>query len=143
MFPATLTTDQLDQFSPGTLVAHLGIKFIEIGENFISATMPVDERTVQPFGILHGGASVVLAETLGSIASAILIDQKKYAAVGLEINANHIRAVKSGEMVTGTARPVHIGRKTHIWQIEIMNKDDKLVCTSRLTIAILDKNLEK
>lgn len=120
------------------MVEHLGIEFTEVSKDSISATMPVDNRTVQPYGILHGGASVALAETLGSVAAHASIDFSKYQSVGLEINANHIRSVKSGK-VTGTASPVHIGRSTHVWSIEIKNEEGQLVCTSRITMAIIEK----
>lgn len=122
---------------------HLGglldIQFTEVGEDSLSATMPVDERTHQPAGILHGGASVVLAETLGSIASYMCIDPERYQAVGLEINANHLRPVKSGK-VTGICKPLHIGAKTHVWEIKIYDARGKMNCVSRLTVAIIPKN---
>ncbi|HTM97219.1 MAG TPA: hotdog fold thioesterase [Pedobacter sp.] len=118
--------------------ALLGIEFTEIGEDFLSATMPVDERTHQPAGILHGGASVVLAETLGSIASYMCIDPDKFIAVGLEVNANHIRPVRSG-LVTGICKPLHIGAKTQVWEIKMYTDKGKLNCISRLTVAILPK----
>jgi 1,4-dihydroxy-2-naphthoyl-CoA hydrolase len=130
--------EDLNNMSQGTMVEHLGIEFIEISEHGITATMPVDERTVQPYGILHGGASVALAETLGSVAAHASIDSEKYQSVGLEINANHIRSVRNG-IVTGIASPVHIGRSTHVWSIEIRNEEEKLVCTSRITMAIIEK----
>jgi 1,4-dihydroxy-2-naphthoyl-CoA hydrolase len=117
---------------------HLGMEFIEIGEDFLSLRMPVDDRTHQPDGILHGGASVALAETVGSYAATLVIDPSKYRCVGQEINANHIRAVISG-FVVGTARPYHIGRRSHVWEIRIVDERDKLVCISRLTMAIIDK----
>ena len=117
---------------------HLGIKFTKYTDNSLEATMPVNEKTHQPWGILHGGASVVLAETLGSYASTFLVDTEKYAAVGLEINANHLRSVSEGE-VTGICEPFHIGRKTHVWNIRIVNSENKLVCISRLTVAIIEK----
>lgn len=120
------------------MVEHLGIEFTAIGSNSITATMPVDERTVQPYKILHGGASVALAETLGSVAAHASIDYTKYQSVGLEINANHIRSVKTG-IVTGVATPIHIGKRTHVWSIEICNDEGKLVCTSRITMAIIEK----
>ena len=122
----------------GNMVEHLGIKFTLIEEDRIVATMPVDNRTVQPYGLLHGGASVSLAETLGSVATHCSIDSSKYLSVGLEINANHIRSVKSG-YVTGTATPVHIGKSTHVWAIEIVDEAKNLVCASRITIAIIEK----
>lgn len=115
----------------------LGIEFLECGEDFISARMPVNERTHQPYGILHGGASVVLAETLGSVASDFCVEEGK-TAVGLEINANHLRPVRSG-FVTGVCKAVHIGGKTHVWDIRLYTDDGKLVCISRLTTAVIPK----
>lgn len=117
---------------------HLGLQFTEIGPDFLKGSMPVDERTRQPYGLLHGGASCVLAETLGSIASALVIDTEKFICVGLEINANHVRGVREG-MVIGTATPLHIGATTHVWDIKIHDERGKLVCVSRLTVAILKK----
>jgi len=133
-----VTIDQLNQLSRKTLVEHLGIKFTEVGEDYISASMPVDHRTHQPFGLLHGGASVALAETLGSVAATLCLDQNLQYGVGLEINANHIRAMKEG-IVIGTTRPIHVGKRTHVWEIKITNELDELVCISRITIAIIDK----
>ncbi|MEP3386662.1 MAG: hotdog fold thioesterase [Reichenbachiella sp.] len=117
---------------------HIGIEFTEIGEDYVKATMPVDSRTVQPFRMLHGGASVVLAETLGSIAATMTVDPNDKYCVGLDINANHIKSVKSG-LVEGTARPLHVGKKTQVWEIKITNKDNQLVCVSRITMAVIDK----
>jgi 1,4-dihydroxy-2-naphthoyl-CoA hydrolase len=122
----------------GTLVEHLDIRFSEIGDDFIRAVMPVDGRTRQPYGLLHGGASVALAETLGSVGANMCVDAAHYQCVGLEINANHVRAVAGGA-VTGTARPVHIGGRTQVWIIDIVDEAGKLVCTSRLTLAILKR----
>jgi 1,4-dihydroxy-2-naphthoyl-CoA hydrolase len=122
----------------GTMVETLGIEFTQIEEDKLVATMPVDSRTVQPYGILHGGASVALAETLGSVAAHCSIDFTKQLSVGLEINANHIKSARSG-LVTGTATPVHVGRSTHVWAINIVSEEGKLVCTSRITMAIIDK----
>lgn len=116
----------------------LGIQLTEIGDNFLVGTMPVDNRTKQTYGVLHGGSSVLLAESLGSIASNLVVDSSVYACVGQEINANHIRPVRTG-VVTGVAVPVHIGRGSHIWTIKITNEDDKLVCFSRLTVAVIEK----
>ncbi|NTE05323.1 hotdog fold thioesterase [Agrobacterium tumefaciens] len=116
----------------------LDIKFTEIGADFIIGTMPVDERTHQPAGILHGGASVVLAETLGSIASYMCIDPEKHVAVGLEVNANHLRPVKSG-LVTGICKIIHRGAKTHIWDIKLYDDRGKMNCISRLTVAVINK----
>jgi 1,4-dihydroxy-2-naphthoyl-CoA hydrolase len=138
MFATTPSLDAIQSFSKGTLAHHLGIEFTEIGADYIVAKMPVDHRTHQPFGILHGGASVVLAETLGSIASFFCLKEPdKQHAVGLEINANHIRSVKEG-FVYGRVQPLHVGRSTHIWEIRITNEEGKLVCVSRLTVAIVD-----
>jgi 1,4-dihydroxy-2-naphthoyl-CoA hydrolase len=119
-----------------TLVTTLGIRFTEIGPDFVRGTMPVDERTIQPYGLLHGGASVALAETLGSTGAAMSVDAAEYQVVGQEINANHVRAA-SGGLVTGTAKPVHIGGRTHVWSIEIVNEAAKLVCISRITMAVI------
>lgn len=121
----------------GGMALVVGLQITEIAADHLKGTLPVDERTKQPFGILHGGASCVLSESLGSIAAWMCIDPTKKRAVGLEINANHIRSVTDGK-VTGICKPLHIGRRTHVWQTDIFNDDDKLVCTSRLTVAILD-----
>ena len=123
-----------------TLGEQLGMEFTEIGEDYIKGTMPVDHRTKQPYGLLHGGASVALAETLGSIGAALVVDQSKFNCVGLEINANHLRSVRDG-FVTAIARPVHIGASTHVWDISITDQRDKLVCISRLTVAVIKKSL--
>ncbi|MGZ3847040.1 MAG: hotdog fold thioesterase [Flavisolibacter sp.] len=122
----------------GTMVEHLGITITEIGEDYLKGTMPVDHRTVQPMGILHGGASVALAETLGSLAANYVVDNQIKYCVGLDINANHIRAARKG-LVTGVARPLHIGSSTQVWSIEITDEEDRLVCISRLTMAVLDR----
>ena len=129
------TLEQLNARSQGCAVSHLGIEFTEIGPDYLCARVPVDERTKQPYGLLHGGVSVVLAETLGSMA-AVLACPPGHRAVGLDINANHLRAATSG-WVTGTARPVHIGRTTHVWQIDMSNEAGELTCVSRITMAIL------
>jgi uncharacterized protein (TIGR00369 family) len=126
----------LNRINVNTAASQLGIEFVEFGEDFLSARVPVDERTRQPYGLLHGGVSVVLAETLGSMGAA-LASPDGYRAVGLDINANHLRAATSG-WVTGTARPVHIGRTTHVWQIELRNEAGELTCVSRITMAILE-----
>ena len=140
MFTTSVTLDALHNMSTNTVANHLGIEFTEIGDDYIVARMPVDRRTHQPFGILHGGASVVLAETLGSIASFLCLkDPAKQHAVGLEINANHIRSVKTG-FVYGKVTPIHVGRSTQVWDIRITNEENKLVCISRLTVAIVDAN---
>ncbi|MBE9600627.1 hotdog fold thioesterase [Pedobacter sp. MC2016-24] len=132
------TPEMLNDRPKNHMGAFLDIQFTQVAEDTLTATMPVDERTHQPAGILHGGASVVLAETLGSIASFMVIDPDKYQAVGLEINANHLRPVKSG-LVTGICKPLHIGAKTHVWEIKIYNDKGKMNCVSRLTVAILNK----
>jgi 1,4-dihydroxy-2-naphthoyl-CoA hydrolase len=130
----------LDDIAPlrrDTLVGHLDIKFIEMGPDYLRATMPVDNRTRQIMGVLHGGASVALAETVGSFAANLCVDEK-LMAVGQEINANHLRPVASG-LVTATARPVHLGSRSHVWSIEIRDDRDKLVCISRLTMAVTER----
>ena len=129
------TLEQLNARSQGCAVSHLGIEFTEIGPDYLCARVPVDERTKQPYGLLHGGVSVVLAETLGSMA-AVLACPPGHRAVGLDINANHLRAVTSG-WVTGTARPVHIGRTTQVWQIDMCNDAGQPICVSRITMAVL------
>lgn len=129
--------EALNQLSQGTMVSHLGIVFTEIGDDYLRATMPVDIRTVQPMRMLHGGASAALAETLGSVGATLCVDASRYACIGLEVNANHIRAVRGGR-VTGTARPLHRGRRTHVWQIEIHDEEARLVCVSRLTLAVVE-----
>jgi 1,4-dihydroxy-2-naphthoyl-CoA hydrolase len=130
------TIEELNAGRPGTLVEHIGIEFTEIGDDFIRGTMPVDGRTRQPYGLLHGGASVALAETLGSTGATMCVDTKEFQCVGQEINANHVRGARTGR-VTGTARPLHVGGRTQVWSIDIVNNEGKLVCTSRLTIAII------
>lgn len=119
-----------------TAITHLGIEVIEVGPDFLKARMPVDQRTRQPYGLLHGGASVLLAETLGSLAAELCIDSKLFSCVGLEINANHVRGVRSG-VVIGIAKPVHLGRSTQIWETRILDEQERLVCISRLTVAVL------
>ena len=131
------TLAALNASSVGNAVGHLGIEFIEIGADFVRARMPVDGRTRQPFGLLHGGVSVALAETLGSTGANYALPAGQYA-VGLDINANHLRSATSG-WVTGTARPVHIGRSTQVWQIDIADEAGALVCVSRITMAVLQQ----
>ena len=123
---------------PNTMAAFLEMEWVAIGPDYLRLRMPVISKTKQPYGLLHGGASCVLAETIGSIGSALVIDQSAFICVGLEINANHLRPVTSG-FVTATARPVHLGKSTHVWDIRIEDEDQKLVCISRLTVAILPK----
>lgn len=130
-----ISLDILTRHSQDTAVSHLGIEFVDVGDDFISARVPVDARTRQPFGLLHGGVSVVLAETLGSIGANFTC-LPGHKAVGLDINANHLRGVTSG-WVTGTARPVHLGRTTQVWQIDMVNDAGEASCVSRITMAIL------
>jgi len=133
-----LTLEGINAWGRVNMIDHLDITFTEIGDDYLKATMPVDHRTTQPLGLLHGGASVVLAETLGSTAATLCVDVEKQYCVGIEINANHLRTVRQGA-VTGTARPVHIGRRTQVWQIHIHDDRDRLVALSRLTLAVLDR----
>jgi len=137
IFQKNATLESLNKMSDNTLSGLLGIEFTEIGDDFVAARMPVDERTRQPLGLLHGGASVALAETLGSVAATLCLDDSRFC-VGLEINANHIKSIRSG-FVTGRTKPVHIGKQTHVWEIRITNESNELICISRITMAILDK----
>jgi len=130
-----ISIDAITRLSANTAVEHLGIEFLEVGDDFITARVPVDARTRQPFGLLHGGVSVVLAETLGSVAANYACPPG-HQAVGLDINANHLRGVTSG-WVTGIARPAHLGRSTQVWQIDLRNEAGELSCVSRLTMAVL------
>ena len=135
---APFTLDEMQQYSRGSMTEWLDIRFTEIGPDYLRATMPVDHRTVQPFGLLHGGASVVLAETLGSVAAQHCVDLDKYSCVGVEINDNHVRSARSGR-VTGTARPLHVGRQLQVWDIRIEDEQGRLNCISRLTVSVLDR----
>jgi 1,4-dihydroxy-2-naphthoyl-CoA hydrolase len=137
-FDKELSLEKLKLLGPNTMASWIGLEWVEAGPDFIKARMPVDHRTNQPYGLLHGGASCVLAETLGSVASAMVVDHSKYYCVGLEINANHIRGIKEG-FVTGIVTPLHLGRSTHVWDIKIHNEENKLVCVSRLTVAIIGR----
>jgi 1,4-dihydroxy-2-naphthoyl-CoA hydrolase len=132
------TLDLVNGWSPNTMIANLGIRITDIGDDYLRGTMPVDARTLQPYGLLHGGASVSLAETLGSAAAMLCVDPDKEVAVGLDINANHLRAATKG-IVTGTARPIHIGRTTQVWEIRIEDEQQRLVCIARLTVAIVPR----
>jgi 1,4-dihydroxy-2-naphthoyl-CoA hydrolase len=132
-----VTLEGMNTRSERTLVSHLGIRLTELGPDFLRGTMPVDERTVQPVRILHGGASVVLAETLASVAANCSVDPARFAVVGPEINANHVRA--EGSMVEGTTRPLHLGARSQVWSIEIVNAARQLVCVSRITLAVIDR----
>ena len=138
IFNKQVTLDILNKMSKNTMAEQIGILFTAIGEDYLEATMPVDKRTHQPFGLLHGGASVALAETMGSVAAHCCIDNTTQFCVGLDINANHIRGVKEG-LVKGVTKPVHIGKKTQVWEIRILNEKEELVCISRITMAVLDK----
>ncbi|MFI5135306.1 MAG: hotdog fold thioesterase [Chitinophagales bacterium] len=130
--------EDLHRAHENTMQEYIGIEFLEIGDDFIRARMPVDHRTVQPMGLLHGGASVVLAESLGSLASLMCIDLEKQTVVGLEINANHIRSSREG-FVYGITKPIHLGRSTQVWEIKIYDEQNRLTCISRITNAILEK----
>jgi 1,4-dihydroxy-2-naphthoyl-CoA hydrolase len=130
--------DELQAMGRNTAVSHLGIEFTDVGEDYLVARMPVDSRTIQPLGLLHGGASVLLAETLGSAAAFFCIDPSASYPVGLEINANHVRAARKG-WVHGTVRPTHLGRGTQLWEIRIVDDDARLVCVSRLTVSVLSR----
>ena len=137
-FDKNISLESLQSFGNGTMTEHLGIEWVELGEDFFKAKMPVDHRTLQPLGLLHGGASCVLAETIGSVASHLVIDSSQFYCVGIEINANHIRSAREG-FVYGTCSPLHIGSTTHVWDIRITNEGGKLICISRLTVAIMKK----
>jgi 1,4-dihydroxy-2-naphthoyl-CoA hydrolase len=139
-FKNDLTLEHIlaENLNAATMGTHLGMQFVELGNDFLKMSMPVDERTKQPYGLLHGGASCALAETVGSIASALVIDTSKQICVGLEINANHLRGVKDGTVIA-TATRLHIGSSTHVWDIKIHDENKKLICVSRLTVAILAK----
>lgn len=136
VFREPVSLQALNTLSADTVITRLGIVFTAAGEDWLQATMPVDARTHQPYGILHGGASVVLAETLGSSAANLCVDTSEQVCVGLEINANHVRAKRDG-LVTGTARALHVGRSTQLWDIRIEDEQGRLVCTSRLTLAVV------
>lgn len=133
-----ITPETLNQRGKNTMADWLGINFTIVGEDTLTATMPATERTKQPIGIVHGGANVVLAETIASTAANAAVDQSRYYCVGLEINANHIRSVREG-LITGVTRPVHIGRSTHIWLIELYDDAGKLTCTSRMTASVITR----
>lgn len=132
------SVEQIREFSRETLAETIGIRVTEIGPDFLRATMPVNPKVHQPMGVLHGGASVALAETVGSIAAMLCVDGEKYVCLGQEINANHLRPISSG-IVTATARPFHIGKRSHVWSIEIRDEAERLVCVSRLTMAVVDR----
>ena len=137
-FNKELSIESLHQPGKGTMTEHLGIEWTEIGDDFLKARMPVDHRTKQPYGLLHGGASCVLIETIGSHASAMVIDTSRFQCVGLEINANHVHSAIDG-YVTGIATPLHLGKSTHVWDIKLYNGENKMICVGRLTVAIIEK----
>lgn len=139
-FDKNASVDNIKPLGYGTMTEHLGLEFLEVGKDFIKAKLPVDNRTIQPYGLLHGGASCVLAETLGSIASFLVIDSSQYLCVGIEVNANHIRCAREG-FVYGVCSPLHLGSTTHVWDIRITDEKGKLVCISRLTVAIIKKKV--
>ncbi len=134
-FKKDLQIADFAHWSDDTLAAHLGIVFTALGDDYLEATMPVDNRTHQPYGLLHGGASAALAETLGSVGSALVVDNSAYYTLGIEINANHIKAARNG-LVTGRATPVHLGKTLHVWNIHIHDAAQQLICVSRLTVLI-------
>ena len=139
-FNKDVLVEDLKPLGKATMTEYLGIEWVEVGNNFLKAKMAVDHRTIQPYGLLHGGASCVLAETIGSVASHLIIDPSEFYCVGIEINANHIRSAKEG-FVYGTCSPLHIGSSTHVWDIRITNEEEKLICISRLTVAIMKKKV--
>jgi 1,4-dihydroxy-2-naphthoyl-CoA hydrolase len=138
LFNPNLTLAMLNKMCANTMMEHIGIEITRMGDDFIEAKMPVDHRTHQPLGLLHGGASVVLAETLGSMAATCCVDTSKQYCVGLDINANHIKSVREG-FVLGITKPIHVGKKTHVWEIRITNEQQELVCISRITMAVIDR----
>nr|MBI1232387.1 hotdog fold thioesterase [Cytophagales bacterium] len=138
IFTGNLSLDFLNEWSENTMVSHLGIRFTEIGEDYLAATMPVTDKTKQPLGLLHGGANVALAETLGGVAATLTVDREKQYCVGLEINANHLKPVREGS-VKGIATPIHLGRSTQVWEIRIYTASEQLSCISRITMAIMTK----
>jgi 1,4-dihydroxy-2-naphthoyl-CoA hydrolase len=137
-FNKSLKITDLGAIEPGTMAEFLGMEWTELGEDYVKIKMPVDQRTKQPYGLLHGGASCALAETIGSVASQLVLDPNKFICVGLEINANHVRSARTG-FVTGIAKPLHLGGTTHVWDIKIYDDGNRLICISRLTLAILNK----
>ena len=138
---ASPTPEELTARGAASMPGLLGIRFTEVGPDYLRASMPVHERTHQPFGLLHGGASVTLAETVGSVASMLCVDPERYLCVGQEINANHLRGLSSGSVIA-TARPWHLGGRSHVWHIEIRDERERLVCVSRLTMAIIERRTQ-
>lgn len=138
IWKSEITFEKITKIRENTMVGHLGIEFTEIGDDYLKGKMPVNHKTIQPYGIMHGGASCVLAETLGSVGATYTVDMNKQVTVGLSINTNHIRMIREG-FVYGTARPLHIGRSTQIWEIDIINDEEALISLSRLTLAVIDR----
>ncbi len=138
MIDPNIKLEDVKNFSEVNMISHLGIEIIDVGKDFIEARMPVDQRTKQPFGIMHGGASVTLAETLGSLAASLVVEKDNKHAVGIEVNSNHLKAMREG-FVYGRTTPIHLGRSTHVWEIRIQNEKKELVNISRLTLAIVDR----
>ncbi len=138
-FDKSLTLQKLKEYGKNTMADFLGMEWVEIGDDFLKLSMPVSEKTRQPYGLLHGGASCTLAETVGSVASALVIDNDQFYCVGLAINANHLKSVSEG-MVIAKCSPLHLGKNTHVWDIRIFDNGHRLICVSRLTVAIIPKN---
>jgi 1,4-dihydroxy-2-naphthoyl-CoA hydrolase len=130
---------ELNAWSAGNAQALCGIVFTELGDDFLRGIMPVTKSLTQPFGLLHGGVSVVLAETLGSTAAYCAIDRDRFVAVGQEVNANHLQAAYAGDVITGTARAIHVGTRSHVWGVELRDQRGRLVCVSRLTMAVIPR----
>ncbi len=141
-FKKDITLNHFSHWGENTMTSHIGLEFTEIGEDYLIAKLPVDHRTIQPYGLLHGGASVVLAETLGSVASALVIDHDNFISLGIEINANHVRSARSG-YVFGACRPLHLGSTLHVWEIKITDENEKLICVSRLSVIIKKRGKTK
>ena len=137
-YDKAINLQKVKDLAKNTMADFLGMEWKEIGDDYLKLSMPVTERTRQPYGLLHGGASCTLAETIGSIASALVIDMDKFYCVGLEINANHLKSVSEG-MVTGKCSPLHLGKNTHVWDIKIYDDHQRLICISRLTVAVIPK----
>ena len=137
-FNKQLQLQHILDLGKGTMAEYIGIEWMELGADYLKAKMPVDHRTNQPYGLLHGGASAVLAETIGSVGSALIVDQDLFYCVGLEINANHIRSARDGYVI-GKGTPIHLGKSTHVWDIKIIDEKEKLICVSRLTVAIIPR----
>lgn len=139
MIDPNIPLSLLNEMSKNTMLEHLDIEVTEIGKDFVKGMMPVNSKTHQPMGLLHGGASAVLIESLGSIGSSLLVDLEKENVVGIEINANHVRGIKSG-LVVGVAKLVHGGKRTHLWQVDIRDEEERLVCSGRLTVMVIPKS---